>query len=116
MCLLLKFVLYVCRYFQFLVLPRLPALVALPTPADANFTTPPFCSLRIGVRVPVGVANVHVTAYSTSSDGSMVRVGRVGSGGGGGDGEDVGSGACEECEETYVTCLQVSCDYQVTTH
>ena len=99
------------RYFQFLVLPRLPD--TLPTPDDA-LATPPFCSLRVGVNLTEGVVEVQVVAYSESGEGgSMVRVGRVGSEGGG-EGE-VGSGErCVSCEETHFTCLQVSCDNQVT--
>lgn len=100
------------RYFQFLVLPRLPE--ALPTPDDTHLATPPFCSLRVGVNVTEGVVDVQVVAYSESSEGgSMVRVNRVGSEGGG-EGEEVSGEGCVSCEETHFTCLQVSCDHQVT--
>ena len=81
-------------------------------------TTPPFCSLRVGVVVPMGVASVQVMASSVSSEGvRMMRVVRVGRGGGGegeGGGEG-GSGECSDCEESHVTCVEVSCDHQVTT-
>ena len=99
------------RFFQFVVLPRSPTLS---NPHNANLTTPPFCSLRVGVVLPMGVAMVHVMAYSESGDGErMVTVERVGSEGGS-EGVEVGSGECVNCEEAHVTCLQVSCDSQVT--
>ena len=108
---MITYIFSMCRFFQFIVSPRLPTLSI---PNDANLTTPPFCSLRVGVVLPMGVAMVHVTAYSESSDGErMVRVGRVVSEGGS-EGVEVGSGECVDCEETHITCLQVSCDYQVT--
>ena len=91
--------------------------MGVPTPNDATLTTPPFCSLRVGVTLPVGVAEVHVTASSVSRDGvRMVRVGRVGGAGGEEEEEEEGgSGRCLECEETFVSCLQVSCFDEVIT-
>ena len=58
---------------------------------------------------------VFVTATSEMGEGvRMVRVERVGEEGGG---EEEGSGMCRDCrnkEELSTTCLQVSCDHQVT--
>lgn len=107
-----------CRYFKFVMLPRQPSLVALPTPNDVKLTTPPFCSLRVGVVISVeGVTNVQVTAISQSSDGAMLRVVRIQGGGGDEGGEDGsgGSGECVDCDDetTYISCIEVSCDYQV---
>ena len=95
--------------------PRQPALMGLPTPNGANLTTPPFCSLRVGVVIPVGVASMYVTAVSVMGEGvRMVRVERVGDGEDGR--EETGSGVCSDCEKTHITCLQVSCDHQVIVH
>ena len=93
--------------------PRQPTFMGFPTPDGVNLTTPPFCSLRVGVALSGGVASAYVTASSEWSEGvRMVRVERVGGG------DDVtgeqGSGNCADCERTHFTCLQVSCDHQVT--
>lgn len=87
-----------------------------PTPNDANLTTPPFCSLRVGVEFLGGVASVYVTASSeVGEEGKMVRVERVGDGDVEEEEEEGGSGMCRNCkeEENLHACLQVSCDHQV---
>ena len=111
----------------------------MPSENDTHLTTPPFCSLRVGVALPVDVASVRVKA--SSNGGRMMKVAQVqvgdGQGGGGEEGggeegggeegggeegggeegggeEGGGSGACTDCEEHYIACLEVSCDNQVT--
>ena len=86
----------------------------MPSENDTHMTTPPFCSLRVGVALPVDVGSVRVKA--SSNGGRMVKVVQVqvGDGQGGGGEEGGGSGACTDCEEHYIACLEVSCDNQVT--
>ena len=98
---------------------RQPTLMGQPTPNNANLTTPPFCSLRVGVVLSGGVASVYVKATSEVGEGvRMVRVEKI-EGGGGEEGEE-GSGVCRGCGDSeentneFFTCLQVSCDSQVT--
>ena len=111
-------------YYRFVVNPRRPSPMDPATPNDVNMTSPPFCSQRVGVTVSEGVS-VHVVAISTSTSSSMIRVARVppvvmvdGEIGESEVGivqlETEGSALSPDSGDSYIVCLPVSCDHQVT--
>lgn len=111
-------------YFRFILSPRRPSPMDPATPDDVNMTSPPFCSQRVGVTVSEGVS-VHVVAMSRITNSPMIRVARVppvvmvdGEIGESEVGivqlETEGSALPPDSGDSYIVCIPVSCDHQVT--